>query len=223
MATLPLEAIFERFLDTYDNSSFCRCANPRPISRRKASEVSTECLPMFTRTNCIPDDSLYASKSIRSNSHSSNQLFKPEDHTAPALDSTAELFADPDVNLNDITVVFCEEPEDKLSRKSSVSNLLCHRRSLCRRRSSFCNTLMRAMSNNSEIPLVSETTKPQLPCIEEDSDKVINFYSFADAVGGEFGLESFNILKGSDVLHAISDTDDDEEVEDGISSLRLNI
>lgn len=189
------ENIFERSLSTSPFRSL-------PPSRRN-SKVG---LPATKRTG--------RSMSVASNGSMSSlnlisAYYNTEDFVAPVLDTTAEILTDPGIDLDEVTVVFCE-CEDHACRSKhksteKISNYPQRPGSLLgsrkKSRSFICNSLMGAFDNCAclEEAETEEHTESSPPVSPQDG-KTINFYSFADVVNGENALEKFNSQPMSEYL-----------------------
>lgn len=218
----PLEAIFERYLDTnglkfYNSPPSLSRSDSKSQKITSSSKNPSFCSRLKLRSLSNPSPVLACGAHSNSSQIASfpiSPCFKPEDLTAPVLDRTAELFADPKTDFNNVTVVFCDKLECPVSRQPSFTNRLRSVSLLNRRRSSFCKTLMRALSNSDEAAVDPFELRPTMQGPETEADHVINFYSFADALCGENNLERFNSRKMSEVLNSISDLEDDIDGND---------
>lgn len=187
-----LENIFERSLSTSPFRSL-------PPSRRN-SKVGL--LKRSGRSMSIASNGSMNSLNLMS------AYYSTEDFVAPVLDTTAEIFTDPGVDLDEVTVVFCE-CDDHACRSKHKSHEKSpkapqrpgHLAARSKSRSFICNSLMGAFDNSECLEEVeSEGPSESSPPVSPQDGKTINLYSFADVVNGENALERFNSQTMSEYL-----------------------
>lgn len=114
-----------------------------------------------------------------------------EDFVAPVLDSTAELFSDPNSHLDDVTVLLCECDGSKHGCKRNPLNRT-------RSRLAICNKLMKALDVSVDDEPV-EAEPDEEPAADDPARATINFYSFAEALHDE-NVDSMHARKMSDLI-----------------------
>ena len=219
---VPPESIFERYLGFLDfgacsthQNRWCDSRKVRQTLRCALSPIST--LPVGTSRS--PSIGTISSNDARSDwSLPYSPCFKREDHIAPVLDLTAELFADPNADLDNVRVVYCDVIGCHSQRRSSCPAQTHSSSGKCQ--SSLKNSLRRAFSSSAKPLAKSATSRTTSLKPERDSMPVVNFYSFADSVKSENVSVRFNSHKMSDVLHCINFAEDEHDVSSCNSTMR---
>lgn len=180
---VPQDNIFERSLSTSPFQSLTS-------SRRNS------------RAGMVP---IRRSMSVASNCSNSScpMPYNTEDYIAPVLDSTTEILTNPEIDLHNVNIVYCDCGET-LCRSPTLTKSKCLKnrpKPRSRSRLFICNSLLSAL-NHSPVD-ESESESDFKPLSEEELDPdghTINFYSFADVLNGEQELEKFNTLRVSEYL-----------------------
>lgn len=205
ISELPLEAIFERYMDMKK----IRLPNlnegilPRNSkSLRTNSNVTQHLSDAFSQHRLTLNSEPFSISPLAS-VLPLPCCYKTEDLIAPVLDSTAELFANPYTNYNDITVVFSQKSVCDNTRRYSLSLPQSRQRSISR-------TSEKELKRENTIGRFNRNDPAASSCANQEQQKTIEFYSFADAVKAEYELERLDCRKLSEVINLVSDLEEED-------------
>lgn len=177
-----LDNIFERSLN-------CNPYQSLPPSRR-----NSKCLGRAGRSMSIVSIGSTASNCLVS------PLYSAEDYVAPVLDTTAELLTDPDVDYNNVTVVYCDCDDAQCSRKTCCARPAGRERKRTSSRSYILVALMSALDSKQPEEAAPPEAVQSLRGADDADGQTVKFYLFADVINGEHALERFNSATMSEFI-----------------------